>query len=177
MKLTKLVGLSCIILATSFNAFAVDGYKSIKFGASKNTVKKSGICTFRGQTTISDSVNTLDCDDLSFSGSKASASAIFVDGKFERFAILIDESQILPLAGALNKKYGRPDRNSSTKAQWNAIDTTPNTQAFIWFDNGTVLLQVTNDANMNRESLLVYTAPDYSQKVMNTSSKSLADDV
>ncbi|MCG3884097.1 hypothetical protein I3271_05305 [Photobacterium leiognathi] len=166
-----------LFLGVSTQANAVTGYKDLMFGSLPDEVKTSGVCTFNSTSTISKGVTALACDDLPFSHSTTSAAAIFVDGMMERFAIEVNIDQLMPLVTALREKYGEPTPKSSSRATWNRIDTDAGLEAYLWFDNNTVLVQVTNDAQMNKTIFLIYTSKDYDDKVNNLQSGSFSSDI
>ena len=178
MKLFKKALITtALIFGVSSQAYAVDGYKTLTFGMSKQEVKAANVCGFTNSSDIAKGVTSLDCSNLNFSNAERNAAAVFVDGKFERFVIEINTDQIIPLVTALRKKYGNPTQKSSSRKTWEKIDNTPGIEAYLWFDNNTVLLQVSNDEVMNKTTLLVYTSRDYDNKVANAQSGSFSSDI
>ena len=162
--------------ALSCQALAVDGYKEVKFGASTKEVMKSGLCSFSPADYGIKGVTALACEDLSFGGEMVGASAFFIGDKFLRLGIDTDVAKAIGLRDSLIKKYGPP--SSMSPAQYfSAIDTTPNTQAFMAFDHDTVFIRLDTDEQMNQSATLIYTDPRYEKQLNAHEANALSDDL
>ena len=161
--------------ALSCQVQAVDGYKNVKFGASTKEVMSSGLCSFSPADGIK-GVTSLACEDLPFGGDKVAASAFFIGDQFLRLGIETDVDKAIGLRDSLLKKYGQP--SSMSPAQYfSALDTTPNTQAFIAFDSDTVFIRLDTDQQMNQSAMLIYTDPRYEKQLNAHQANALSDDL
>lgn len=162
--------------ALSCQVQAVDGYKNVKFGASTKEVMSSGLCSFSPADYGIKGVTSLACEDLPFGGDKVAASAFFISDQFLRLGIETDVDKAIGLRDSLLKKYGQP--SSMSPAQYfSALDTTPNTQAFIAFDSDTVLIRLDTDQQMNQSAMLIYTDPRYEKQLNAHQANALSDDL
>lgn len=168
--------LSIILLFTASQAMAVDGYKNMKFGMSKQEIIKIKPCALYKSDDAPKGTERLDCNDLQFGGDDTDAGFFFIDGKLERVALILDFNKAIGLATSLKDKYGLPS-SSSTKQQIAAIDTTPNSSAFLAFDGDTVILNLISDDKMNRAAILVYTSKNYSQKIIKKQAQAVNNDI
>ncbi|EFX7053210.1 hypothetical protein VYN02_001036 [Shigella sonnei] len=165
-----------LLSALAFNAFAVDGYKNVKFGSDFATLKKANFCTWKkGDDYSVKSVDTYYCTNFKFSGEDTLAVAIFINGKFERLSINVNRD-VEELLAALKAKYGEPSSTSSIEAAKKAA--TNGGEVYIKFDNDTIFVSVDHDLERQMDlSSLVYSSPDYSKKFSSVKTKSLEDDV
>lgn len=162
--------------ALSCQALAVDGYKEVKFGTSTKEVMKSGLCSFSPADYGIKGVTSLACEDLPFGGDKVAASAFFIGDKFLRLGIETDVDKAIGLRDSLIKKYGPPSSMSPAK-YFSAIDTTPNTQAFMAFDHDTVFIRLDTDEQMTQSATLIYTDPLYEKQLNAHEANALSDDL
>lgn len=167
-----------LMMATmmAHSAHAVDGYKNLKFGMSKQEVIKLKPCTLFPGAGAPLGVENQQCVDFVFAGSRVTAAFFFVEEKLERVGFMLEKNQTLGLFESLTKKYGPPS-SSSTQAQLNAVDTTPNSSGFVAFDNNTVYLRFMSDAAMRQSGVLIYTSPDYEEKVKAFQAAAADDDI
>lgn len=90
MRKILLFCLAVIILPAS-SLFAVDGYKSLKFGISLEEVRKSKICAWvdeKGKNNLLEKdVNNLYCTDFKFNNKLIIAVAWFIDNKFLQYGL------------------------------------------------------------------------------------------
>lgn len=172
----KKVAVAALLLGTASSAFAVDGYKVLKFGMNKDQVAASGICTF-SQYSIDNGVGYMECDDLPFNGDTTYGAAWFIDGKLSRFGILLEDEDLVNVATGLRNKFGTPTKRSSPKEIWEKVDVTPNLEANLWFDNNTVLLAVMSGQDLTKTNLLAYTEADFNDRVNALESHSIASDL
>ena len=162
--------------ALSSQVQAVDGYKDVKFGASTKDVMKSGLCAFSPADYGLKGVTALACDNLALGGDKVAASAFFIGDKFLRLGIETDVQKAISLRDSLIKKYGPP--SSMSPAQYfTAIDTTPNTEAFIAFDGDTVFIKLETDEQMEQSATLIYTDKRYEELLNAHEAAALSDDL
>ena len=171
--------IATIILILSFSqAYAVDGYKSLKFGMSKSEVIKSGFCTF-GKEQSSDTqkyLKTLSCTDFKFKGSNTKATAYLMDNKFLRVVITIDTNDLNVLMGMLTKKYGI---RSSPVDSIDAVKelSKPDNSIWIGFDKDTVLILLTTNKFLKLSAYLVYNSPEYSKVLTKYKTDAIGDDI
>lgn len=156
--------LAVMILLSAGHAMAVDGYKNMKFGMSKQEIINLKPCALYKGDSAPKGAENLECDDFPFGGDDTSAGFFFIDGKLERVALVLGIDEALGLATSLKNKYGLPS-SSSTKQQLAATDTTPGASAFIAFDSNTVILNLISDDQMNRAAILIYTSNNYEKKI------------
>lgn len=166
--------LGLMICAASANA--VDGYKGIKFGASIDEVKKTHLCTLKPYKNDLPEMNTMACEDFKFSGETTAAMAVFIDKKFQRFAIILKNNETDAVITALKQKYGAPSSTSSQEDLQSAMKS--GGSIYIRFDNDTVLFQGNRDADTLKDSfLLIYTSADYDSNLALIKSKGLKEDL
>ncbi|HHQ4915634.1 TPA: hypothetical protein ACSPZ8_000516 [Aeromonas hydrophila] len=172
----NMIPVALVSAVLSCQVQAVDGYKNVKFGASTKEVMESGLCSFSPVDYGIKGVTSLECDDLPFGGDKVSAAAFFIGDKFLRFAVESDVEKAVGLRDSLIKKYGKP--SSMSPAQYfTAIDTTPNTEAFIAFDRDTVFMKLENDEQMKQSVTLLYTDKSYEKLLSSDESSALSEDL
>lgn len=168
--------LAMIMLLTANYAMAVDGYKDMKFGMSKQEIIKIKPCALYKGNSAPKGAENLECDDLQFGGDDTNAGFFFIDGKLERVALILDFDKALGLATSLKDKYGLPS-SSSTQKQIAALDTTPGSSAFLAFDSDTVILNLLSDDQMNRAAILIYTSKNYDRKIAEKQAKAINSDI
>lgn len=152
----KRVLLGLVLIILSLNSWAVDGYKSLKFG---NTIKQlidSKICTFK-KVSVKNQLTTYACDDFKFGEQNTIGMAAFINDKFKRLVINID-GPLEPLIESLNKKYGLPSSMSDEEAIKNYDQT--GKPVFIRYDKDTIIAQTQFDGG-KIITMLIYTVPDY----------------
>lgn len=167
-----------IIAAVLFanSAHSVDGYKNMKFGMSKQDIIRMKPCALFPGAGAPLGVENQQCIDFVFAGSRVTAAFFFVEEKLERVGFMLEKNQMMGLFESLTKKYGPPS-SSSTQAQLNAVDTTPNSSGFVAFDNNTVYLRFMSDATLRQSGVLIYTSPDYEEKVKAFQAAAANDDI
>lgn len=156
MKITILL----LVLTLSSNLFAVDGYKELKFGISKKQVLASKLCTFNPVDSGILGVEGLQCSNFNLGGQLVNAYAFFINDKFLRLAIYPPIEVLSGLTNSLSSKYGEAS-SSSTKEEFEAVDKSPNKEAFLAFDKDTIILKIISDENNFQTALLLYNSPDY----------------
>lgn len=163
------------LISVAFSAGAVDGYKGVKFGSSIAEVSKAHICDFKPYKNDVPGLDSLMCMDFKFSGNNTLASAIFINGKFERFVIRLNTSSDAVI-DALKDKYGEIS-SSSSQEDMNRV-TANGGNIFIRFDHDTVIVQGNHDADTKKDTgLLIYTTADYDSKLLAIKSKKLKEDL
>ncbi|WP_305845514.1 hypothetical protein [Photobacterium leiognathi] len=172
----KKVAVAALLLGTASSAFAVDGYKDLKFGMNKDQVAATNLCSF-GEYAESNGMGYMECDDLTFNGGTTFGAAWFINGKLSRFAIVLADDELVSVATALKNKFGAPTKRSSPKSVWRKVDVTPNTEANMWFDNNTVLLAVVSGQDLTKTNLLAYTEADFNNRISKMESQSIASDL
>jgi len=178
MKFRKFIFLSAFFCAISLSqiAAAVDGYKNLTFGMSKKQIITSNVCTLQKSESGLAGVEYYGCDDFMFGGEAVEAGALFIDGKFLRFVIVPSVDVALSLIKALSNKYGIPS-SSSSQTEFQAIDTLPNREAFLAFDEDTVYLKLMSDENYSQSAILLYTSPSYDILLLENQQKSISNDL
>ena len=168
-----------VLFSTTFiaqNAIAVEGYKNLKFGISKGEVLGDGICTLQEYESDQPGVESYFCDDFSFGGKIVQAGAFFINDEFLRFVIVPPVDVAIGLAKGLSEKYGSPSSSSSQK-EFQAIDTLPNREAFIAFDENTIFLKLMSNENYEQSALLIYTSKKYEILLLENQKQSINDDL
>ncbi|MBN3174846.1 hypothetical protein H4F69_14960 [Pectobacterium brasiliense] len=174
MKL-KTITLGIILSVMSSTAFAADGYKNVKFGSSVETVLASKLCSLQKYKSDTHGMDSYACQDFVFSGQPTLAMAIFLNGKFQRFAISLNTSAT-PVLEGLTKKYG-PASSSSTAEEMDRAAVTGDS-IFVRFDNDTVFVQGNKNLSTGKdEGILVYTTPQYDKELLALQAKSLRNDL
>ncbi|WMW97834.1 hypothetical protein VI609_20870 [Klebsiella pneumoniae] len=174
--LFKTISLGVLISFISFQSFAVDGYKGVKFGADVNSVLAAKWCNFQKYKDSGiKGLQSYYCENFKFSGSDTLAMAIFLDGKFERIAISLN-SGVAPLTAALEKKYGKP--SSTTTPEEGQRVMAQGGSLYIRYDKDTVLLVGTRDISSGQDmSQLIYSSADYDKKLANLQAQNLEGDL
>ena len=151
-----------LTLATSA-ASAVDGYQTLTFGMSQEEAKATGICTLKEQDLGVAAIEGLVCDDLQHAGAAHKAYVLFLDNALARVVIEQEAGATRSQLLDLREKYGAPS-TEPTEEQWQAVKEASGTVNF-GFDDDTVILK-SNVDNKQKETLaLIYTTPDYEQKL------------
>lgn len=171
-KIAILLGL---MISTS-SVYAVDGYKGVKFGASVDEVKAKHLCTMKDYKVDTPGMSSIVCGDFKFSGMQTQAFAIFLNGKFERFAIVLNSNDTDAIITGLNDKYGAPSSASSKEELQDAVKTGGN--VFIKYDKDTVVFQGSRDSETLKDTgFLIYTTADYDSKLASLKSKKFKEDL
>lgn len=165
MKLFKslcFVALSALSLSASA---AVDGFQSYKFGMDIKTIKQQKMCAL-------EKVNEDEyyCNNLSLGKIKTDAFLYFVSGKFERIAISIPIDAVEGIVQALSSKY-----KLSTELPDEALSPKPNQIYDMGFDNDTILLRLGYENDMTESVWLIYTTPDFNQKLSREQANEVKD--
>ena len=165
-KIMVLYLLIVAFLLTSSFVFAVDGYKDLAFGTSKEQIlKNSGYSMIKGSIEQS-GVEFYSCNNFKFGNQVVEAGAFFIDEKFLRFVIVVPLDQLTGIIDGLGNKYGQAS-SASPKAALEAFDSRqPNTEAFIAFDTNTVYLKISVDESGIQSAILMYTSPEYDKSLL-----------
>lgn len=175
MKL-KLISLGVILFTVSSFAIAVDGYKNVKFGSSFSEFNASKLCSWKKyDKNKTGGMDSYVCDNFKFSGKNSLAMAFFIDGKFERLAIPIEENS-MAVIDSLKKKYGEPS-SSFTAEEFERAQTFGGA-INIKFDKDTIILNVTRDPETKQDTThLVYTSAEYDAMYKKLQEKSIENDI
>lgn len=164
------------LMISASSAYAVDGYKNIRFGSSIDDVKNAHVCSMKAYKVDTPGMDSIVCDDFKFSGKKTQAFAIFLNGKFERFAIVLRNNDTDAVITGLKEKYGTPSSASSPDELQDAIKNGGN--IFIKFDNDTVVFQGSRDSETLKDTgFLIYSTSDYDSKLASLKSKEFKEDL
>lgn len=176
MKFGRILSTLALSVCAIPASYAVDGYKNLKFGDSERKVLESGICAFQKTPSGMPGVDYFSCTDMQFGGHKVEAGAFFIGGKFLRLVIEPNIDTVQGLMQSLSQKYG-PVSSSSSQESFTAVDTRPNTEAFLAFDNDTVYLNIYSDENNLQGAVLIYTSPQYDVNLLKMQSGSVEGDI
>jgi len=165
-----------ILFSICSSLLAVDGYKELKFEMTKKQVQSTGLCSFEEYDSGIQGVEALVCFDFQFGGELVEAYAFFIHGYFLRLAIIPSLDVAISLGEGLKKKYGPPSASSDTR-EFEDVDRLPNREAFIAYDNNTVVLKIMSDENYYQSALLLYTSPKYDIRLSEFQQRSLGDDL
>ena len=175
-SLFKFFIISCVGAIITTSAYGVEGYKNLKFGISKQKVFNSGLCTFQNQNSGQAGVEAASCSNLKFGRSTVIAMAFFINNKFLRFALMPPIQDTGGLVNALKRKYGTAS-SSSSQAEFRRVTRKPNQEAFLAFDNNTIILKITSDNKLRQKIYLMYTSHDYETLLKKNQEKSVMGDL
>lgn len=153
---------------------AIDGYKGMKFGMSKKEALQNKPCTFVPAPSANPVVEHYYCNDLPFSGDKVAASAFFVRGEFLRFSILTTSTDIVATAKALTAKYGEAQ---SMEGDPQKVGVVPGAELRAVFDSGTIEVMLKTAPSLKVNSFLIYTDPNFEDKLTDAAAKELVNEL
>ncbi|MBV7439026.1 hypothetical protein [Aeromonas sp. sif2416] len=165
---------AALAISLSMSTYAVDGYKNLKFGMSKNEIKKANICSFKDAS--EDGTDAWQCMDFKFGDKTTMAFAYFIDNKFQRLGFIVDMDKALSIAKGLKEKYGGAS-SMSEQEEFDALNTTPGAVAYIKFDNDTVILKMTKHETIGPMAMIIYTTPDYEHLAQLKQTQMVSDDL
>ena len=157
-------------------SFAVDGYKSLKFGMTEKEVLSEKICSLAAGPAGIPGFSMLGCTDLSIGGNQTEGTAYFINGKLQRFGIELPWNEVTTITKELNKKYGASSF-ASPRENWIAIDNEPNASAVIAWDNRSIYILMETDAHMNKMAVLIYTDPSFDSQLGELRQAAIGDDL
>jgi len=164
------------LLAFSASSMAVDGYKNLKFGMSRQDVLATKTCSFRKSPSDDKGVDTYFCTNFKVGGKRTNALVLFIDGKLARFGFNQPANDALAIMQAMKDKYGDPiDPPSMDQLQ--ALERVPNDSVDINFDNNTVTIRLTTDDDLNQNMLILYSAADFDQKMIALKNAQISSDL
>lgn len=167
----------CLVGLIFQPAFAVDGYKGVKFGASEAELLSQNLCTMTKGEGYVQGTSMYQCHDFKLGEAVTSAYAYFIDGKFLRFGVDLDwNGNMRSVGSGLVSKYGEAS-SSSTREEIRAVDTTPNASAYIAFDNDTVYINMESDERMNHSAMLIYSDLSFNSLLEKKRDAALSDDL
>lgn len=163
-----------LALATS-PAMAIDGYKNMKFGMNKKEALKNQPCTLVSIPSYPSEVEEqYYCKDLPFAGKMTKGSAFFVRGEFLRFSILMTPTDTVASTKALIGKYGEAQ---SVQGDLQKAGVVPGAEWRAVFDSDTIEVMVKTAPSLEVNSFLIYTAPNYGDKLTDAAAKELANEL
>lgn len=161
MILARIMVLFACFVVIPTSGWAIDGYKSLKFGIKKEAVKKSKLCNFEeGPADPTTSSEMLICTNFMFNREKTEAYAIFVDNKFLRFIINVNPSHLGNVIESIGEKYGKASSGDSID-KFQMVEKFPNRQAFVNFDKDTITIKYHSDESGAISLEVGYTSPLY----------------
>lgn len=166
------------LLAFSSASVAVDGYKGVKFGYNVNQLKAAKICSWKEYADNKiKGMETYYCENFKFSGVSTLATAIFLNGNFERLSIMLNDNQnVITLAESLKKKYGVPS-STFTADEFNNVQSNGGSLT-IKFDSDTVILGMSRDPSTKADTaMLIYSAPSYFDKLKQLEQANMENDL
>lgn len=176
MRKTLLCCLLALILTTS-PLFAVDGYKSLKFGMSLEEVKKDKICGWIDDGAVKKQhMHIIYCLDLKFNGELIMALAYFIDNKFLRLAWELSYNDQESMMTGLNKKYGIASTHPSIQSIEN-FSNLPNQEIWYGFDGDTILLGYKSNKFHKKSAYLIYTSLLFVKLLKEKLANSIKDDL
>lgn len=155
---------------------AVDGYKDLHFGDSKQTVLESKICTLTPRTAPIEGLEYYSCPDFKLGKDSLEAGLFFIDNRFLRLSIVTPVEKSFLIAQGLTEKYGPPSSQSPSD-HFIKLESQSNSHAFMAFDNNTVFYRFSTNADMKRQALLIYTSPDYEKILVKQQLKGINPDL
>lgn len=171
----KRLCLASLAIMLSQPVIAVDGYKDLKFGMTKEQVIATKVCDMQtGEDT--GAIAVLFCENLQFGGGSVETSFYFINEKLEGLTLYVGVDNFVGLATSLGKKYGKPS-SSSTRKEFQIVDTIANSAAFIAFAGNTVRLSVTSDEHAEQDATLSYVSDTYAQKLAKAQAEGVKDDI
>ena len=167
-----------ILLLFLTQLYAVEGYKNLKFGMTKDEVMKSGLCTFTDIIKDKEQpyLESIKCTDLKMNGKNTTAFAYFIENKFLRIGIGFDIKDASAITNLIVKKYGyRTSPKGDLHLEKKVI--IPNNSTWIGFDNDTVFMLFETDNLLNITPYLVYTSPLFNELILERKKIGFADDI
>lgn len=100
----------------------------------------------------------------------------FMDGKLARFGFEQPANDAAAFLETMVQKYGRPiDPPSMDRLR--ALERIPNDAVDVNFDNNTVTIRFTTDAYLNQRMVIMYSIPDYNQKLIDLKNAQISSDL
>ncbi len=152
--LVALLALGCLLPGVA--GAAVDGYKHLKFGASRGGGRGANFCAMVQGNTMAPGVEIISCDDFPFGGARRTAGFFLVNGAFRRLIIALPEAMEAELLDSLALKYGAPE---ATPPSGSAVPSPVGMVLLAAFSDATVLVYRKPSGSL----LLAYTAAGYEQ--------------
>lgn len=139
------------VLATQ--AFAVDGFQSLKFGMALDEIKKTHKCKWEKYEKRDDRWL---CKTFKFLNEETGVLAEFAENKLVQVQVMIPEQKLETVIDNLPKKY-------SVSTQYSEKKEGKNTVTSVKFDDDTITLQVTykGKSQYDYTPLLIYTDKSY----------------
>lgn len=173
MKLTHKIGLFLSLGTITSTGFAVDGYKELKFGSTIEQVKKSKICQSKWMNLPNEGLLTLGCTKFKFGKDLTYGYAFFIDKKLARISVIVPRNKVLSVSEGMLEKYGPPSSQPENAPK----EYIPNTNWDVGFDNDTVIYRLSIDAKGIDTTLLIYTTPDFDEKIKQKNKADIKDDL
>lgn len=164
------------LLAFSASSMAVDGYKNLKFGMSEKDALSTKTCSFKKTPSGQKGLDFFSCENFKFGGKDASAGIFFIDGKLARFGFEQPVDDAIAFIETMKEKYGEPI-NPPSMSSLQALQRVPNSTVDVNFDNNTVSIRFISDADLNQGMLVMYSIPDYNQKLIALKNAQISSDL
>lgn len=155
-----------ITVMMSSVAFAVGGFKNLKFGMSVVEVRAHKYCTLEYKQNGEKIVDIYVCHDFKFGSKQTSAAFYFINNKLERVSIDVgDRYNDMELAASfLRDEFGSPSSMFDIRAI-QAFNAGIRDQLVIGFNDDTVLLKLFKTDGKG-EVTLTYSTEDYYAKLL-----------
>ncbi|WP_163304453.1 hypothetical protein [Enterobacter ludwigii] len=164
------------LLAFSASSMAVDGYKNLKFGMSAREALATKTCSFRMGSSDQKGVDMYVCDDFKIGGQLANGYMFFMDKKLARFAFQQPVKDAISVLESIKGKYGEPINPPSRESLMN-LDRIPNSGIDVDYDHGTVTVRFTSDERLYQRMWVMYSIPEYNQKMIDLKNAQISSDL
>jgi hypothetical protein len=164
------------LLAFSASSMAVDGYKNLKFGMTAKEALSTKTCSFRAGSSGQKGVDMYICDDFKIGGHKVLGYMFFIDSKLARFAFQQPIADAISVLEAIKKKYGEP-LNPPSREALRTLDNIPNSSVEVDYDNATVAVRFTSDERLYQRMWVMYSIPDYNEKLISLKDSQISSDL
>ena len=94
-----------------------------------------------------------------------------------RVAVDVPVEKIDAIMNSLAKKYTIVAKKVPSQQRFKKLDTHPNQQVDIHFENSTIIVRMMSDENINQSVLLIYTDPNFHKEVEKLTEKDVESDI
>jgi len=165
-----------VMLLFPVAGWGADGYKNLKWGMSKDAVKKSKLCTFADLKSPNKDIVIQLCKDFVFDGSKTEAFVTFVNNKLLRFGFVVPHDKVDAAVESIGDKYGEPSSLPDSEDA-EAVYKLPNKKISVGYDKDTVWIVARSDESNEVSTAIWYTHPDYNAELLKSQKRSMKNDL